>query len=284
MVLFLQGVAHWMEHFLTAPMTQLISLSFFRTCNLTSALHEREIVQLFWRRTNSVHHPWRSAWLFQGDKMRYPCRPARKTPCLRRVLPMCGPNCTKDCRDDDWLSLTRNYALMLKKVCDEVSTRLCFWLTAAIAIRQERLPSLLVDPACELKLAWCEYMQGLAFALAEIEGCRRCHVAATTVDISRTAVAPMVHVLVVLFSFFVYGVVARCRDVVGSSTRRTRSGTSINSTPDMWLRIAVAQCENMFVGSHAPHTRVMGNAFTETRFAICGSRVKDCTSPPCASG
>ena len=33
--------------------------------------------------------------------------------------------------------------------------RLCFWLTAAIEIRQERLPSLLVDPACKLKLAWC---------------------------------------------------------------------------------------------------------------------------------
>ena len=31
-VLFLQGLAHWMEHFLTAPMRQLISLSFFRTC------------------------------------------------------------------------------------------------------------------------------------------------------------------------------------------------------------------------------------------------------------
>ena len=62
-----------------------------------------------------------------------------------------GPNCTKDCRDDDWLSLTGNFEMMLMKVCDEVSMRVCFLLTAAIAIRQERLPSLLV---------WCKYMQG----------------------------------------------------------------------------------------------------------------------------
>ena len=71
-----------------------------------------------------------------------------------------GLNCTKDCRNFDGRSLTANYELMLMKVCDEVSMRLCFWLTAVIATRQERLPSLLVDPACKLKLAWCEYMQG----------------------------------------------------------------------------------------------------------------------------
>ena len=71
-----------------------------------------------------------------------------------------GPNCTKDCRDDDWLSLTGDFELMLIKVCDEVSIRLCFLLTAAIAIGQEWLPSLFVDPACMLKLAWCKYMQG----------------------------------------------------------------------------------------------------------------------------
>ena len=62
-----------------------------------------------------------------------------------------GPNCTKGCRDDDWLSLTGNFELMLIKVCDEVSMRLCFLLTAAIATRQERLPSILV---------WYKYMQG----------------------------------------------------------------------------------------------------------------------------
>ena len=105
-----------------------------------------------------------------------------------------------------------------------------------------------------LKLAWRKYMQGYNSALAEIEGCRRCHVAATTVDKSRTVVAPMVQMPCVPFSFFVSRIVARCRDVVGSSTRRTRSGTSINSTPDVWLRTAVARCEIIFVGSHAPHT------------------------------
>ena len=47
--------------------------------------------------------------------------------------------------------LTGNFELMLIKVCDEVSMRLSFLLTAAIATRQERLPSLLV---------WYKYMQG----------------------------------------------------------------------------------------------------------------------------
>ena len=71
-----------------------------------------------------------------------------------------GPNCTKECRDYDGRSLTASYELRLLKVCDEVSTRLCFLLTAVIATRQEQMPSLLVGPACMLKLAWCEYMQG----------------------------------------------------------------------------------------------------------------------------
>ena len=65
-----------------------------------------------------------------------------------------GPHGAEECRDFDWLSLTANFELMLIKVCDEVSMRLCFWLTAAIGTRQERLPPLLVDPACMLKLAW----------------------------------------------------------------------------------------------------------------------------------
>ena len=71
-----------------------------------------------------------------------------------------GPHGAEECRDFDGHSLTANYELRLIKVCDEVSVRLCFWLTAAIAVRQERLPSLLVDPACMLKVAWCKYMQG----------------------------------------------------------------------------------------------------------------------------
>ena len=174
-----------------------------------------------------------------------------------------GPNCTKDRRDLDWRSLTANYELMLMKVCHEVSMRLCFWLTAVIATQQERLPALLVDPACKFKLAWCEYMQGQTFALVEIEGCRRCRVAATTVDNSRTVVTPMVLMLCVLFSFFVSGVVARCRDVVARQrsahavehrlTALMRALLHVSLYPEVWLRIAVAQCENIFVGSHAPH-------------------------------
>ena len=50
MVLFLQGLAHWMEHFLTALVTQLISLLSFRTCNLTSALHEHQFEKLSFER------------------------------------------------------------------------------------------------------------------------------------------------------------------------------------------------------------------------------------------
>ena len=52
---------------------------------------------------------------------------------------------------------------------------------------------------------------------------------ATTVDNTRTVVAPMVQMPCVLFSFFVSGVVAPCRDVVGSSTHLTLSGISLNS-------------------------------------------------------
>ena len=59
-----------------------------------------------------------------------------------------GPHGAEECRDFDGHSLTANYDLRLIKVCDEVSMRLCFWLAAAIATRQERLPSLFVDPAC----------------------------------------------------------------------------------------------------------------------------------------
>ena len=146
----------------------------------------------------------------------------------RRVLPIFTPtrlHGAEERRDFD-----ANYELRLIKVCDEVSMRLCFWLAAAISTRQERLPSLLVDPACMLKLAWCKYMQGSNSALAEIEGCRRCHVAATTVDNSRTVVAPVVQMLCALFSFFVPEVVAQCIDVAGSSTRRTRGIISLNST------------------------------------------------------
>ena len=163
--------------FLTAPMEQLISLSFFRTSNLTFVGDPFSIAKRM---------------AFQGDWIRYPCHPARKKSMSATrasdVYPH-GPNCEKECRDFDWRSLTGNFELRLIKVCGEVGMRSCFLLTAAIAIRQERLPSLLVDPACMLKLAWCKHMQGKTFASAEIEGSRRFHVAATTVDIPRTVVA-----------------------------------------------------------------------------------------------
>ena len=141
-----------------------------------------------------------------------------------------GLHGAEECRHFDGHSLTANHELRLIKVCDEVSMCLCFWLAAAIGTRQERLPSLVADPACMLKLSWCKCMQEENSALAEIEGCRRCHVAATTVDNSRTVVAPVVHMLGVLFSFFVPRVVARCRDVVGWSTRCTRRIILLNST------------------------------------------------------
>ena len=183
---------------MTAPMTQLISLSFFRTCILTSALHGHRNGSIFCGETNSLRFPWHRARLSgRLDSLSVPFTTKTFTSALRGsdFLPNRTP-----------------------------------WLTAAIAIRQERLPSLLVDPACMLKLAWCKCMQEENSALAEIEGCRRCHVAATAVGNLRTVVVPMVQMLGVLFSFFVPRVVARCRDVVGSSTRRTRSGTSIDST------------------------------------------------------
>ena len=87
------------------------------------------------------------------------------------------------CRDLDWRSPTANYELMLMKVRDEVSMRLCFRLTAVIGTRQERLPSLLVDPACKLNLRGASTCRVKHSPLAEIEGCRRCRVAAITVTL-----------------------------------------------------------------------------------------------------
>ena len=56
---------------------------------------------------------------------------------------------------------------------------------------------------------------------------------------------------VLFFSFFVSGVVARCHDVVGSSTRRTRRRISLNSTYESTSLCVLVSCRV------ASHSRVM---------------------------
>ena len=162
-VLFLQDLEHWMELFLTAPVAPLISLSFFRTCILTCAVHEHQNGDNFFcGKTNSSRLSWPCARLSgRPDSLSVPSSTKNAMSALRAsdFYPT-GPHGAEECRDFDGHSLTGIYELRLIKVCDEVSMRSCFWLIAAIAIRQERLLSLLVDPACMLKLAWCKYMQG----------------------------------------------------------------------------------------------------------------------------
>ena len=116
---------------------------------MTSALHEREIGQLFWERTNSSRFPWHRARLSgRLDSLSVPFTTKTSMSAARASdFHPTGHHGAEECRDFDWLSLTANFELMLIKVCDEVSMRLCFWLTAAIGPWQERLPSLLVDPA-----------------------------------------------------------------------------------------------------------------------------------------
>ena len=46
-VLFLYGLAHWMEHFFDSADDTTHLVVFFRACNLTCALHEHQIGQLF---------------------------------------------------------------------------------------------------------------------------------------------------------------------------------------------------------------------------------------------
>ena len=144
MLLFLQGLAHWMELFLTAPMTQLISLSFFRTCILTSALHDHQNGSFFCGKTNSTRFPWHCARLSgRLDSLSVPFTTKTFTSALRASdFHPTRLHGAEECRDFDGHSLTANHELRLIKVCDEVSMCLCFWLAAAIGTRQERLPSL----------------------------------------------------------------------------------------------------------------------------------------------
>ena len=159
-VLFLQGLAHWMELFLTAPMAQLIALSFFRTCifDIRGARAPKWVKILWEKQTRSVSH---GTARLSGrlDSLSVPFTTKTFMSVLRPpIFYPTGPHGAKECRDFDGHSLTANFDLRLIKVCDEVS--MCFWLTAATCTRQERLPSLLVDPACMLKLSWCNYVQG----------------------------------------------------------------------------------------------------------------------------
>ena len=99
---------------------------------------------------------------FQGHEIRQQCVSAQKNsmsaPRACDLRPK-GPNGAKDGRHFDGRSFTANLKLRLMRVCDEVSMRSCFLLTAVIATQQEQLPSLLVDPTCILKLAWCAHME-----------------------------------------------------------------------------------------------------------------------------
>ena len=123
--------------------------------------------ELFWEKTNSSRFSWPCARLSgRRDSLSVSSSPKTFMSATRASgLYPHGPTCTKDCRDFDWRSLTANFELMLVEVCHEMSMRLCFWLTAVIATRQERLPSLLVDPACKLKLCVVREHAGLNIRL-----------------------------------------------------------------------------------------------------------------------
>ena len=84
----------------------------------------------------------------------------------------------------------------------------------------------------QLYVAICivNFVTGCGFLSAAIDGCRRCHVAATTVDVSRTFAANMGQVPHVHVRFFIFRITAGCRGVVGSSCYRMHSGTLCDST------------------------------------------------------
>ena len=86
-VLFVQGVAHWMEHFLTAPMIQLISLSCLHVQFDIRVARARIWTTFFWEnklRPFSVAK--RVAFSGRLDALSVPSSP--KTPCLRHVPPI----------------------------------------------------------------------------------------------------------------------------------------------------------------------------------------------------
>ena len=137
-----------MEHFLSAYMTQLISLPSFRTCNLTSALHEHQFEKLsFERESFRCRCQLRKAVSGEIEIRTLRAFPARRTSHVCAARFPNGPNCTKDCRDFDCRSLTASYELRLIKVCDEVSMCLCFWLTALSQdVQNSCHPFLLIQP------------------------------------------------------------------------------------------------------------------------------------------
>ena len=156
-VLFLQGLAHWMEFFLTAPMTQLISFSFFPRVHFDIRVARApKWVNFLWRnKLAPVSHGHCARLLGRLDSLSvlFTTKTSMSATRASDFHPT-GLRGAEGRRDFDGHSLTANYELRLIKVCDEVSMCLCFWLAAVIGTRQERLPPLLVDPACMLKLAW----------------------------------------------------------------------------------------------------------------------------------
>ena len=110
----------------------------------------------FWESTNYPRFPWHCArFLGRLDSLSvlFTTKTSMSATRASDFHPT-GLHGAEERRDFDGHSLTAKYELRLIKVCDEVSMCLCFWLAAAIGTRQERLPPLLVDPACMLKLAW----------------------------------------------------------------------------------------------------------------------------------
>ena len=116
-----------------------LSLPFFRTCNVTSALHEHQFEKLSFER-ESFRCRWQCARLFREIGFALRAFQHENSMSAPRASQM-DQNCTKDCRDFDCRSFTASYELRLIKVCDEVSMCLCFWLTAVVARRPEQLPS-----------------------------------------------------------------------------------------------------------------------------------------------
>ena len=188
----------------------------------------REIGQLFWERTNSSRFPWHRARLSgRLDSLSVPFTTKTSMSAARAsdFYPI-GHHGAEECRDFDWLSLTVNFELMLIKVCDEVSMRLCFWLTAAIGPRQERLPPLLVDPACMLKLACASTCRVKTLRLRRSKDVAVVMWLPPPWTIREQLSLPWCECLV----FFSRSSSPELSHGVGSSTRRTRSRILLNST------------------------------------------------------
>ena len=116
-----------------------------------------------------------------------------------------------------------------------------------------------------------------------------CHQCGQSANLCRSHGARVIHCSHSLFPQFLHGVEMSldlqraARSMEHRLTAPMSALRHVLLSPDLRLDIHV-RCENMFVGSHAPHTRVMGNVFAKSRFAICASPVSNSTSAPCPSG